>query len=118
MEENEFNENEYDDGLDITPTNKPSIDEVVAAFEQENAESEHVPALAYYGLSDLDEASLQVFEPVWSKLPPEYKRKIITELAEASEVNFDFNYESLGYIALDDVDGGVRSAAVDLLWVN
>src|SRR4029079_3079137 len=97
---------------------KPSIDEVIPAFQEATVESGHVPTVAYYGLSDLDNSSLQAFEPVWNKLSSEYKRKIITELAEASEDNFDFNYESLGYLALDDSDGGVRSAAIDLMWIN
>lgn len=118
MEENEYNENEYDDGLDITPTTKPSIDEVVSALQQEDAEREHVSAVTYYGLSDLDDVALRAFEPVWNNLPADYKRRIITELAEASEVNFEFNYETLGYLALDDPDAGVRSAAIDLLWIN
>jgi HEAT repeat protein len=122
MDENKYldpdNYSEHEDSLDITPTHKPSIDEVMSAFQEVTVESEHVPTEAYYGLSDLDDLSLQAFEPVWNKLSSDYKRKIITELAEASEVNFDFNYESLGYLALDDVDGNVRSAAIDLLWIN
>ena len=116
MEENE--QNEYEEGLDITPTTKPSIEDVMSALQQENEDSEHVPAVAYYGLSDLDNASLTAFEPVWRKLPDDYKRKLVTELAEASEVNFDFHYEALGYLALDDASASVRSAAIDLVWVN
>jgi HEAT repeats len=111
-------ENEHDDGLDmeITPTKKPTIDEVVSMLQ--GGENEHIPAAAYYGLSDLDDASLQVFAPVWQKLSTDYKRKLVTELGEASEVNFDLNFDGLGYLALDDEDPDVRSAAIDLLWIN
>jgi len=110
------NDNNNDVEMGINPTKKPSIDEVVSMLQQ--AENEHVPAALYYGLSDMDTASMQVFEPIWSKLPAGYKRKIIGELAEASEVNFDFDYEALGYLGLDDGDSSVRSSTIDLLWIN
>lgn len=109
-------ENNQDDDLELNPTKKPSIYEVVSVLQK--GENEYVPAAAYYGLSDLDDASLHIFEPVWQELSAEYKRKIVTGLAEASEVNFDFNYDTLGYLALEDPDPGVRSSAIDLLWIN
>src|SRR5881227_1395751 len=112
------NDQNKDLEMDINPTNKPSINEVVAALQQSAEENEHVPAVAYYGLSDLDDASLRIFESVWNTLPADYKRKLIGELAEASEVNFDFDYEALGYLGLDDGDSSVRSRAIDLLWIN
>jgi len=116
-------ENKHDDGLDdvgldmeIAPTKKPTIDEVVSMLE--GGGDEHIPAGAYYGLSDLDDSSLQVLEPVWQKLSTDYKRKLVTELGEASEVNFDLNFDALGYLALDNIDAGVRASAIDLLWIN
>ncbi|MBI1277046.1 MAG: hypothetical protein GC179_02850 [Anaerolineaceae bacterium] len=118
MADNEYNDYEENDELDVSPVNKPSIDEVVTALQQANDEGQHVSTAVYYGLSDLDNTSLQILEPVWNTLSSEFKRKIIVELAEASELNFDFNYEALGYLALDDADGIVRSAAIDLLWID
>src|SRR5690349_18561546 len=109
-----MDEYDRDDALDITPVTKPSIDEVVTLLQQSVEESEHIPAAAYYGLSDLDEASLQVLVPVWQKLPADYRRKIVSELAEASEANFDLNFDALGYMALDDANASIRSTAIDL----
>ena len=109
-------ENNHDDNLDINPIKKPSIAEVVSMFQE--GEGEHVPAAAYYGLSDLDDISMQVFEPAWQKLSADYKRKIVTELAEASEVNFDLNFDALGYLALDDKEPSVRGSGIELLWIN
>lgn len=109
-------ENNHNDGLEINPTKKPSIEEVISILQE--GESENVPAAAYYGLSDLSDESLKVLEPVWQKLPAEYRRRILSELAEASEVNFDLNFDALGYIALDDVEAGVRAAAIELMWIN
>ncbi len=111
-------ENNHDDGLDIRPVKKPSIDEVISILQQAEGADERVPVAAYYGLSDLDDVSMRVFEPIWQKLSADYKRKIVTELAEASEANFDFNFDALGYIALDDLDSGVRSSGIELLWIN
>src|SRR5262245_45727399 len=113
-----MDEFDREDALDITPVTKPAIDEVIALLQQSEEESEHVPAAAYYGLSDLDEASLQTLVPVWRNLPADYRRRIVSELAEASEANFDLNFDALGSIALDDANGSVRSAAIDLLWAD
>jgi HEAT repeat protein len=105
-----------DDGLEINPTKKPTIEEVISMLQ--HGEDEHVPAAVYYGLSDLDDVSIRVFEPSWQNLSADYKRKIVNELAEASEVNFDLNFDTLSYLALDDADARVRSSAIDLLWIN
>ena len=107
-------ENNQDKSIDVNPSKKPTVDEVIAIL-QDNSH-EQVPTAAYYGLSDLDDVSMQVFVPVWQNLPVDYKRRIVTELAEASEVNFDLNFDVLGYLALDDDDPSIRSSAIDLLW--
>ncbi len=109
-------ENGHNDGSEITPAKKPTIGEVTSMLLE--GEPDNVPAAMYYGLSDLDETSLQIFEPVWHSLSVDHRRKIVTELAEASEVNFDLNFDTLGYVALDDSAPDVRSAAIDLLWIN
>lgn len=110
--------NDQDSGLENSPSKKPSIDEVISILQKGESVTEHVPAAAYYGLSDLDDVSIQVFTPVWQKLSVNYKRKIVTELGEASEANFDLNFDVLGYLALDDTDSGVRNSALDLLWID
>jgi HEAT repeat protein len=53
---------------------------------------------------------------VWGELKPAFRRKLLRELVEASETNFELNYSTLGYYALDDADAGVREAAIELLW--
>jgi len=107
-------ENRHDKDVDVNPPKKPTVNEVIAILQ--DTTNELVPTVAYYGLSELDAVSMQVFVPVWQTLPVDYKRKIVTELAEASEVNFDLNFDVLGYLALDDADPSVRSSAIDLLW--
>ncbi len=70
----------------------------------------------YYGLSGLDADSMARLAPIWSALSPDYRRKLLLELTEASESNFELNYFALGHLALDDEDDDVRAAAVELLW--
>ncbi len=75
-----------------------------------------VTSTLYYGLSGLDAADIRRLEPIWANLTPEYRRKLLRELIEASESNFELNYTALAHFALDDADAEVREAAVELLW--
>lgn len=75
-----------------------------------------INAKVYYGLSGLDEEGIAHLAPVWSALSPDYRRKLLLELTEASESNFELNYFALGHLALGDEDADVRAAAVELLW--
>ncbi len=75
-----------------------------------------VNSTVYYGLSGLEYADIDRLAPVWEHLTASYRRKVVRELLEASEANFELNYEVLGQFVLDDNDAGVREAAVELLW--
>src|SRR5689334_4676024 len=75
-----------------------------------------VNSTVYYGLSGLEPTDIARLEPVWQHLTASYRRKVVRELLEASEANFELNYEVLGQFALGDSDAGVREAAVELLW--
>ena len=75
-----------------------------------------VNATLYYGLSGLDTSEMRGLKPVWAQLKPAYRRKLLRELVEAAETNFELNYNALAYFALDDEDAGVREAAIELLW--
>lgn len=77
-----------------------------------------VPSTLYYGLSNLEPDDIRLLEPVWDSLVPAFRRRLMRDLLDASEANFELNYEALGYFALDDADAGVREAAVELLWEN
>ncbi len=75
-----------------------------------------VNSAVYYGLSGLEPTDIERLTPVWEHLTASYRRKVVRELLEASEANFELNYEVLGQYALNDSDAGVREAAVELLW--
>lgn len=75
-----------------------------------------VPSTLYYGLSGLEPGDIKRLQPVWTELTAPYRRKLVRELLDASEANFELDYAALGYFALDDEDAAVREAAVELLW--
>ncbi len=72
-------------------------------------------ATVFYGLSGLQPEELTALAAVWDSLSPDYRRHVVSELAEASETNFDLDYGVLGQFALDDDDEDVREAAIELL---
>ena len=91
----------------------PDLDTTLAALRDSKGT---VTSTEYYGLSGLEPSGLERLSPVWKGLTPEYRRKLLQELTEASEANFELEYNALGHFALDDDDAGVREAAVELLW--
>lgn len=95
---------------------KPTIEEVAAALQ--TSDSDHVPASAFYGLSDMSLEDVEQFMPVWDKLATDYRAKILTELAEASETNFEFEYNALARLGLADLSFQVRVSALSLLWAD
>ncbi|HVU11821.1 MAG TPA: HEAT repeat domain-containing protein [Phototrophicaceae bacterium] len=75
-----------------------------------------VTSTLYYGLSGLDPSDVRRLAPVWEKLEPSFRRKLLQELVDASEANFELDYNVLGQFALRDNDAAVREAAIELLW--
>ncbi|NWG15143.1 MAG: HEAT repeat domain-containing protein [Chloroflexi bacterium] len=101
---------------DITPPTKPSLDITLAALKAE--EPGAVSAAIYYGLSGLTEAELEKLRAVWPALSADYRRKVMQELAETSESNFDLDYRAIGLLGLKDEDAAVREAAIETLWID
>ncbi|MCC6802742.1 MAG: HEAT repeat domain-containing protein [Anaerolineae bacterium] len=92
---------------------QPDLETTLAALRDNDGT---VTSTLYYGLSGLESGDIERLAPVWKGLTPEYRRKLVQELTEASEANFELEYKTLGQYALEDDEPGVREAAVDLLW--
>jgi HEAT repeat protein len=105
-----FDENEN------TTREKPTLEDVLQILP--SVENEVIPAKVHYGLSGLEPGEITSLKPVWSKLAPEFRRKLLLELAETSELNFELDYRELGLFSLQDEDGAVRAAAIELLWLD
>ncbi|MBI5669911.1 MAG: HEAT repeat domain-containing protein [Chloroflexi bacterium] len=104
------------DGDDTIIQPKPSLDTTIAALQTQ--EDGVLTATVYRGLSDLSSDDVSRLKPVWKTLAPAYRRRVVQELAEASEFNFDLDYRGLGFLGLDDDDAGVREAAIGALWID
>jgi HEAT repeat protein len=101
---------------DTKPVEKPTLDVTLAALRAE--EPGAVSAAIYYGLSGLTEAELEKLRAVWPALSADYRRKVMQELAETSELNFDLDYRAIGLLGLKDEDAAVREAAIETLWID
>ncbi|HEX3053429.1 MAG TPA: HEAT repeat domain-containing protein [Aggregatilineaceae bacterium] len=70
-------------------------------------------AEAIYSLSDLYGEHLTQFRALWPTMSDERRENLITRLVETAETNFDLDFSTILYMALDDAAAGVRRAAVD-----
>jgi HEAT repeat protein len=53
---------------------------------------------------------------VWGGLPLEYRQKLLQQLVDVSETNFELDYRALAFMVLADDDAESRATAIDLLW--
>ncbi|MCK6577973.1 MAG: HEAT repeat domain-containing protein [Anaerolineae bacterium] len=107
--------------LDDPNSDRPvpvDFDALVKALLDEESASGVVNPTLYYGLSALDEKKAAQLKAIWDGLDDDYRLRIIEALTEASETNFELDYEVIGKMALYDEASGVRTAAIDLLWEN
>ncbi len=68
--------------------------------------------------SDLLSAERQAVESQWRVSSSALKRQVLRALNEASEAMFELNYREIALLSLDDEDGLVRAAGVELLWTD
>lgn len=108
-----MNYEEQNDSFEAEVQQKPSLTETIEALRAEKAVASRV---VYYGLAHLDTYEIASLKPVWASLSDEYRSRLLTDLTEASELNFELDYHSLGVLSLDDPEPSVRAAAIDLLW--
>ena len=96
---------------------KPEIQDVIAALKQgAQSAASTVSASVVYGLSDLSRQNVKALEPIWLKLSPTCKHKVLQALNEASETSFELRYREIALLNVKDESSLVRAAAVDLLW--
>jgi HEAT repeat protein len=95
-------------------TEKPSLEVTLETLK--SIEESPFPSTLYYGLSGLSPAEINQLTNVWETVDPDKRHVLLTELVEASELNFELDYRELGFFALDDRDSSVRESAIELLW--
>jgi len=105
--------NFYDDE-DSVQYQEPELDETLEALR--NIGSAGLTTTIFYGLSNLSVDEAEQLRPVWAGLAPAQRRKIMRELVESAESNFEFDYQAVGNFGIEDDDPGVREAAIEVLW--
>lgn len=97
---------------EIVEREQPDLDTTMAALQAEDVFNSKI----FYGLSNLSLEDIERMKPVWEGLSSEYRQKLVQQLVDIAETNFELDYHNLGYYALTDEDPGVREAAIELLW--
>jgi len=69
-------------------------------------------------LSNLNSAELAYFSQVWTGLEVNRRKKIISQLVELAEDNFELNFDSIFKICLKDTDAEIRAKSIEGLWEN
>jgi hypothetical protein len=105
--------NFYEEENDNKPE-KPTIEATVEALRADAPDLYNVTL--YYGLSELQPDEVAQVKTTWDSLSAENRQKLLEEMSEASEANFEVNYQQIAFMALDDSDGNVRTAAIEALW--
>lgn len=104
-----------DDDEDIERLrDQPDLETTLRAL-QTNVEGT-ANATIYYGLSGLTGDAIPRVREVWVNLPAEYRVKLLQQLVDIGEANFELDYHTLAVMALEDEDPAVRAAAIELLW--
>lgn len=93
---------------------KPNIGTTLEVLKADD--NNITPQQLYYGLSSLTPSEVTQLAEIWETIDPQKRISLLTDLAEASELNFEFDYRELGFFALNDLDANVREAAIELLW--
>jgi HEAT repeat protein len=75
-----------------------------------------VPATHLHWFSDLDTDQASRFREAFGGLPLDARRRLLEQLVEVAEDNFELDFEAVGRAALDDGDGEVRRLGIESLW--
>jgi HEAT repeat protein len=105
--------NFYDEEND-NKREKPTVAAVIEALHADDINLYN--AGLYYGLSELQPDEVAQVKTAWDNLRAETRQKLLEEMTEASEANFEVNYQPIAFMALGDSDGNVRAAAIEALW--
>jgi len=93
-----------------------TLSDALAVLAEAPADTVTLPPAVFYGLSDLPLSDTPQFRSAWQGLPAELRSRAARLLVETSESNFEFQYETVALVLLEDPEAEVRKAAVELLW--
>jgi HEAT repeat protein len=74
------------------------------------------PQTSLYHFSNLESKEILRVQEVWICLPVALRRKMIVQLVELAEADFEVNFGQVFRFGLKDKDAQVRTAAIEGLW--
>ncbi|MCP4538262.1 MAG: HEAT repeat domain-containing protein [Chloroflexi bacterium] len=74
------------------------------------------PQALLYHFSNLESKDILRVDEVWIRLPVALRRKIIVQLAELAEADFEVNFDQVFRLGLKDEDAQIRTTAIEGLW--
>ncbi|MGD9101105.1 MAG: HEAT repeat domain-containing protein, partial [Anaerolineae bacterium] len=80
-------------------------------------ESPFKPSLLY-GLSKLESEEVERLRGAWPLIPLARRRRLVKELIEIAETNFEVDFDAVFRWGLQDDDPEVREASIEGLWEN
>ncbi|NJL54705.1 HEAT repeat domain-containing protein [bacterium] len=101
---------------DLSLRRQPELTTVIESLKDDTQKT--TSSIVFYGLSGLSDHDLEQIKPVWLALSSEKRRKLMRQMVEISETDFEMDYSKISLFALDDEDAGVREAAIEALWEN
>jgi len=78
--------------------------------------SQPLPVARLSELSDLDPQQVDQLRSIWSDIEHQKRRTLLSELGQLSHLHFEYDFECVNRIAIDDEDAEVRRLAIDNLW--
>jgi hypothetical protein len=91
---------------------QPTFDDALREMQSEDS----IPSpVVISGLSNIGVEEFARLKPVWESLDATYKRILMQMLADVADSDFEFDYSMIGLANLNDEDGAVRQAAIEIL---
>ena len=87
-----------------------------AGMGELGADDHRVPVTHLHWFSDLDTDQACRFRKTFGGLPLDARRRLLEQMAEAAEDNFELDFAAIGRTALDDEDSEVRRLGIEALW--
>lgn len=119
--------NEFDDEFDydniesdieedevVVNREKPSLADAISSLK--TSTERRVDKNVLYGLSGLGREDMAQVKPIWDALSASTRRKVLREMVDLSETDFEMDYRTFGLNALNDADPRVRTSAIEVLW--
>lgn len=90
---------------------------IVDAYAQELADPAQPLAVGkLINLSSLESEQATLFTEVWLQMNLSRRQRLVQELIDLAEDNVELNFHAVLFIALTDLDAGVRQSAIKGLW--